>query len=359
MIQRVHIQSLMVSILGITLGFPLLVQAQSPDLETEAQSPTSPIATVRLNRLEGAYRLGPGDQVQIDILNLPDLSRPQQVLPEGTVIFPVAGAIQLQGLTLTEAADEIAFRLSVFLNDPIVSVSLLRARPVQIAVVGEVRRPGVYVVGEDSIGAELPSTAIPTVTSMLQQAGGINEAADIRQIQVRRPDPRSQTQQKITINLWDLLQSGNLQQNIRLFDGDSIYVPQAAAIPAEEISDLTAANFSPSTIRVNVVGEVERPGQFEVPPNTTLNQALLAAGGLTSRADAGAVDLIRLQPNGTVSVDTIAIDFRQSVSDQFNPTLRNTDAIVVSSSSIAQVTDQISVFLQPLVESSIILNLFR
>jgi polysaccharide export outer membrane protein len=109
-----------------------------------------------------------------------------------------------------------------------------------------------------------------------------------------------------------------------------------------------------------VVGEVKKPGLVEIPPNTPLNQALLAAGGFDDRrADKDTVELIRLNPNGTVSKRDIDIDFAQGIDDEHNPTLRNNDVIVVKRSGIASATDTIATVLSPIGSAFGLLNIFN
>ena len=80
-----------------------------------------------------------------------------------------------------------------------------------------------------------------------------------------------------------------------------------------------------------------------VPPNTPLNQAILAAGGFNSaRAKKGSVQLVRLKPDGTVDKRKINVDFSEGINDDNNPTLRNQDVVVVSRSGFTSVTDTVS-----------------
>lgn len=319
----------------------------TPSLPPPEAIPT-PRTDVSLTRQQGLYILGPGDVVQVDIFNVPDFSGQQQILLDGTISLPLAGTLILSGLTLQQAADEIGFRLSAFLERPIVNVRLLSARPLDIAVVGEVRRPGAYSVTADQT---------PTVTQLIQQAGGISQKADIRRIQVRRTSSGG-SEQKFTVDLWAFLQGGDPRRDIILLDGDSIFVPTAAALDPEEATDLATASFSPEQISVNIVGEVRRSGNVDLPPNASLNQALLAAGGFTPRSDSFSVDLIRINPNGTVTKREIPVNFAQGVNEQTNPVLLDSDIVMVRQSGVAQVAESIGVVTQPLLGLRSLVRLF-
>jgi polysaccharide export outer membrane protein len=188
---------------------------------------------------------------------------------------------------------------------------------------------------------------LPTVTRALQQAQGIRPLADIRRIEVRRLT-KIGTEQVINIDLWQLLQTGDISQDAILQEGDTVVVPKAGAVPPAEAVELAQARFSPDTINVSVIGEVEAPGTIKVPPNTTLNQALLNAGGFKgSRARRSAVDLIRLNADGTIAKQEVSINLAQSVNEQSNPILRDNDIIVVSRSGTTRLTDTLNLFFSP------------
>lgn len=236
---------------------------------------------------------------------------------------------------------------------------------INVAVVGEVFRPGAYKLsptktasnsaevggagGVGSGGSGKDGIRQPVrLTQALQEAGGIKPIADIRNIEVRRQS-RLGKEEVITVNLWELLEEGNLNKDLVLQNGDTISVTQAKNQTAEQFDTLATANFAPKSIRVNIVGEVKSPGVRELPPNTTLNQGLLAGGGFdTRRADQGNVELVRLNPDGTVTKKTIKPNFGEGIDEANNPTLRNNDVILVNTSALASTTDTIGTIFSPL-----------
>jgi len=211
-----------------------------------------------------------------------------------------------------------------------------------IAVVGEVFRPGAYEF-EGS-----PNKGRTTITQAVQTAGGIVPSADIQNIQVRRLT-RSGTEQLIDINFWELLQAGDLSQNLVLQQGDTVVIPEATEVTPSERTQLAAANFSPEGIKVNVVGEVASPGQKEISPNTTLNQAVLAAGGFTTRSTE-TVELIRLNPNGTVTQREIEVDLAEGVNAEKNPLTLNNDVVLVGRNARARFGDSVGGLLGPVMQ---------
>jgi polysaccharide biosynthesis/export protein len=286
------------------------------------------------------YRLGPGDRLYLNILNLPDYSRDYQVLPDGSLALPLIGRIFVTDATLDQAQQQITARYAQFVKNPLVSLDLVAVRPFQIAVTGAVERPGTYVVS--------PEEAItgPTVSQAIKLAGGINTFADIRQIEIRRTVGVGNTAGAVVrVNLWQLLESGDLSQDMPLRNGDTIVVPMATAIEPTESRLLTSASFAPSSIRVNVMGEIHQPGVLEVAPNTSLAQVLLMAGGTHQDATPSSlfpgaapalpqVRLVRLNPDGSVEERTFSVDPSQGINEAANPPLRHHDTVVVLPSSM-------------------------
>ena len=227
-------------------------------------------------------------------------------------------------------------------------------RPLNVVVVGEVFRPGPYTVtgtartGEAGVPGGSGNTSIPpTVTRAIQVAGGIKPEANIRDIKVYRRT-RNGEEQIINVNLWELLVDGNIAEDIVLQEGDTVHVDQAENLTPAEIAEIAAASFSPDSIRINVVGEVEQPGTVEVPPNTPLSQGVLAAGGFNNRASTGVVELVRLNPNGTATRSSVPIDFAEGIDAEMNPLLQNNDIIIVRRSSSATLADALDTLVVPL-----------
>lgn len=239
-------------------------------------------------------------------------------------------------LNLAEAAQLASANFAVDSNQPI-----------NIAVVGEVNRPGPYALvrnNSTTIASNGQTTTakagLPTLTQALQEAGGITSSANIRAVEVRRTT-RSGTVQAVKVDLWKLLREGDLSQDLVLQQGDTIAVPTATAIDLAEAKALGGASFAPAVMRINVVGEVVRAGTVEVPPNSPLNQALLAAGGFTKDAKRRSVTLVRLNLNGSVSRQEVPIDLAKGIDPQNNPILQNNDVIIVEKSGGAKFRDNV------------------
>ncbi|MEM9535665.1 MAG: polysaccharide biosynthesis/export family protein [Cyanobacteria bacterium P01_E01_bin.45] len=321
--------------------------SETPSLpSTTPSDPSIPRLDVQTTASEGQYRLGPGDRVAVDIFNVPEFSGEQQVLSDGTVSLSLLGSVSLQGLTLREASDLLTTQYSEFLNNPIVNVILVTARPPRVAVLGEVSTPGPHIFAPVDTD---PALTAPTVISMIQRAGGITTMADIRNVQLRRPSVDG-PDELIDVDLWSLMQGDGVAADPVVFDGDTIFIPTASEdIPDDEVFLLSSSNLSPETIDIIIVGEVNTPGPVQVPANTPLNQALFVGGDfLRPRANTNQVGLIRLNPNGTVLRQEVPVDLAADVNNESNPTLQDNDILIVGKSGLATFTDGLNTVVSPI-----------
>ncbi|MFM7712047.1 MAG: polysaccharide biosynthesis/export family protein, partial [Microcystis sp.] len=237
------------------------VQATPP---SSAAPPKEAIAPIPAESKE--YTLGEGDKVRVTIYQVADLSGDFLVLADGTLTLPLIGSVKVEGMTVTEAGQTLAKRYTTYLKRPVVTVSVLTPRPLQIAIAGEVNRPGTYTINPEQ------SQKTPLLTEIIRQAGGVTTVADIGQVQIRR-NLKGQ-EQLIQANLWQLIQKGDTTQDISLRDGDSIVIPTKTTLSVGEVNQLADANFgldSDREINVTVVGEVYRPGSHRIVPSPNNN----------------------------------------------------------------------------------------
>ncbi|MGI0488914.1 SLBB domain-containing protein [Pantanalinema rosaneae CENA516] len=301
-----------------------------------------------------AYTVTAGDRIAVTIANIPEFSGQYQVQVDGSVDFPVIGAISVWGLTVSQIAELLTTRYvqAEILRDPAITVSVLTVSPLRIAVSGEVNRPGSYNISS-------ADGKLPTLTEAIQKAGGITEQADLRQVKLIRVR-RSGADETFQINLWELLRSGDLRQDTTLRDGDSIVLATAATpVHPTEAGLLGAATVSPPFIQVGILGETRQSGVVQVPPNTPLNQAILAAGGFNNRARKGSVELIRLNRDGSVNRRKIRVDFSQGINEATNPILHNRDVVLVGRNFWAGLSDGLTSVLDPVNQVFSVYTLFK
>jgi polysaccharide biosynthesis/export protein len=337
---------------GGRLNLPTLTEALRLAGGSTASADASRIVVQRLTRNGGTQRIAVN---LLRLLNAGDTTQDLSLQNGDTIIIPTDPVIGSAGSRQLAAS---SFGPQVL-------------NPIKIAVVGQVNRPGTYIVkGESNASGSATiqnvNFSVPTVTQAIQSAGGIKPTADVRKIKLLRFNRDGRGQAK-TVNLWALLTQGDSSQDLPLQEGDRIIIPEiplGTTPNREETDTLANAPFSPGSIRVNVVGETRGSRQggatIELPPTTTLNQAILAAGGFDPvRANKNSVDLIRLNPNGSVTKRTIGVDFAKGVDETINPTLRNNDIVVIGRSGTTRVADGLGSVLNPLSPLFSIFNLFR
>jgi len=323
-----------------------------------------PTASPALPALQNdAYLLGPGDGLELKFFTATELSGPVEVLSDGSASLPLLGSVRLLGLTLSQANLWLEALYRLQLLRPELQLSLVRPRPLRVALVGEVERPGLYTLSTSETSnteAKVSITGLPTVVDAIQKAGGITPLADLRAVVLQRRLPGETAGfKRARLDLLALVREGDQQQNPLLFDGDTIRVDRTLE-PVAEAIELASTTLSPSTIQVNVVGEVVRPGSVSLPANTPLVQAVLAAGGPNSwRANKGQVELVRINRNGSASRERFKLDLGQGASNSKNPPLRDGDTVLVNRSGFAAASDAITAVGAPLTSLANIFALIR
>ena len=326
----------------IAAGFPLGAAAQ---VRLQPGSVTAPSGIS--GRSADSYKLGGGDRIQIEILEVPDLTRGYEVLSDGSVNLPLIGLVSLRGRTLVEATNIIRNAYRRVLKDPIVTVSLVAARPLNVGVIGEVTRPGNFIINLTSGPGVAPSVQYPTVTQAIRLAEGVTGVADIRNIRVRRPQADG-PDRVINVNLWKFLQEGDISQDIILQDRDTIVIPTVANFNQAEARQFAIANFSPPPEKprsISIVGQVTRPGAYVViGGNTTSDlsregfptviRAIQLAGGITSEADIRQIQVRRLTRRGEQIIPVNLWQFLESGDASQDTILQQGDTIFVPKATI-------------------------
>lgn len=200
-----------------------------------------------------SYIVGPGDVFLISIWSMAEASFAVEVNPEGKLIVPTIGSLQVDGRTLSEVQKIVKEAgAKKYLNSPI-TVDLVSLRTFRVHVTGQVMNPGLYRV-----------FAVDRVSGVIAQAGGLTNWASERSIQVRHRDGTVDS-----VDLYEYHKLGLLDSNIYLKGGDVIYVPPI--------------DFTHATVRVE--GLVNDPGIYQLAENETLQDLLLRVNALNKRAD--------------------------------------------------------------------------
>jgi polysaccharide export outer membrane protein len=323
----------------------------APTLQsTAAQSPSE-------NSDFDVYILGVGDRLELSFPSpsYNPLGGSFELLNDGSTSLPLIGSVVLNGLTVNQANRWLTSLYTRYLRRPDVNLRVSQPRPMQVSVLGEVEKPGIYVISPGGEGSTVEGKAttvpgMPTVVSAIQKAGGITLNSNLADVRLQRQLPGDSTKLRETeLNLVRLLQKGDKRQNPFLFDGDTIVVGKASAPPPDEVLKLAAVNLFPGNITVNVVGEVKTPGRIPMRAGTPLMQALFLAGGpLPIRAKRNNVELVRMHRDGTTTLSSFSIDYKLGVSGTRNPPLVDGDTVIVNRSVLASTTDTLNTVSLPL-----------
>lgn len=304
------------------------------------------------------YLLGPGDFISLKMINISGFDNNFKIIPDGTINLPRLGSIYIAGLTIDEATEKITQRYKTVLKYPLLYIKLLSARPIKVSIVGEVQKPGVYSLSNSNINnisnsdgegaTTISSEGWPTLVDGLQKAGGITSDANLRKVILKRNLRDHSKEVSFSFNLWNILDGSERVLNPFIYDGDIIKVQKAIKLENEEILKISKSNFAPATIAVNVVGEVSNPGNTKIRSGAPLTEAILAAGGLSSKASKTKITLYRLNSNGSISVNKYEYKPDEELNSKSNPSLKNRDVLLVGRSSWSKFNSGLKSVVEPL-----------
>ena len=240
-------------------------------------SPTTfaPISTIPIPT---DFLLGPGDQIIIQYYGNETESTKQIISRSGELNLPLLGPITLAGLTLTEAQDLVENRISIELIGTSVALTLGELRSITVYVLGEAYSPGSYTV-----------SALSSLTNVLFVSGGVNEKGSVRNIQVKRGGQTAHV-----FDLYELLLKGDTKSDMRLQDGDVIFIP---------LFNKTA----------RAEGFFRRPHLYEIKQGDAVEDLIFYAGGFTTNVTKNArLELSRI--NGETKERDLDVFFAEETS---------------------------------------------
>ena len=257
----------LLGLLALLLGLSLAAQAQSAAAAS------------------GDYPLGPGDVIRIQVFQNPDLTVETRVAESGSVSYPLIGSVQLGGLSIAAAEQRVATALQDggFVRQPQVNIVVLQLRGNQVAVLGQVNRPGRFPL----------ETANTHLSDMLAIAGGATATGSD---QVILSGVRSGKAYRKVVDVPALFLPNAQEEDPLLQGGDVIYVQRAPLF--------------------YIYGEVQRPGAYRIERGMTVMQALAQGGGPTLRGSesrlrlhrrnaAGQLQQLSPEPSDAVQADDV------------------------------------------------------
>ncbi len=212
-------------------------------------------------------KLGSGDLVAVQVFGRPELSISAYVSDNGTITLPLVGAVQVSGLSPTEAAQRVAEALKKgdFLLNPQVNMTLSQFRSQQVSVLGEVHTPGRYALESKT-----------NIFDLLAQSGGL--AADAADTGYLLRKDKNGDVIRLPVDLRNLAINQASNADYALKGGDSLYVPKAS--------------------QFYIYGEVRSPNRYKLEPGMTVVEALTLGGGITDRGSERRIEIRRRAGDG-------------------------------------------------------------
>jgi len=255
---------------------------------------------------ETAYRIGAGDQIRIDIFNVPELSREYRVDALGNINMPLVGQLSISGYDQGEAEAAIAAAYSErYLRNPQVSISVIEFRSQQFTAIGALSSPRIYNIDRRV-----------TLMEAIAMSGGLASNAGTQIYltdRVRDPETGDLGTRSVIIGVEDLMERPE-DYNFYIGDNALINVPRAGSIFVE--------------------GAVERPGVYQRTGDTTVLKAIAMAGGLKFEANRSNLRVLRRDPlsNNWLQDEVSMADIRESPLQDIP--LRDGDIVMVEAGVI-------------------------
>ena len=316
------------------------------------------------------YILGPGDSIFIDFKNIPFFSAPFLINKEGLINnLPEIDSIYAKGLTIKELENKLTQKFQKFLFDPSLNISILAYRPITVFVNGEVKRSGIYdfetskvenrivqqgnnnYMNKKQLFQEAKNMENVRLFDLLKKAGGVTNYADLSNITVIRDNPISQGGGKIKakVNLLSLLEKGDQDQNIRLQDGDSIFINKGGKMLKDQILSINKSNLSPDQITIYITGNVVNQGPINLEQGASLIQAIASSGG--KKFWTGKIVFVRFNSDGETVKSVFNYDPNAPINTKKNPILMSGDIINVRKTILGTTSQVIGEISSPIVGS--------
>lgn len=255
------------------------------DLFKDAANTFAPVTDIPV---PSDYIVGPGDRLNVQLFGSQNRNLRLVVSRDGRISFPELGPISVGGRTFQQVATEIEARVARQMIGVRASVSMGDTRSIRVFVMGEANRPGSYAV-----------SGLASITSAIYAAGGVKPIGSLRDVQLKRNGAIVRR-----LDLYDLLLRGDTTDDAKLLPGDVIFVPPVAATVA-------------------VDGEVNRPAIYEIKGETSVDDIVRLAGGLTRDSDPSRAALVRVNERRERVVVNVPLDQAAGRSEL----LRNGDSL--------------------------------
>lgn len=226
------------------------------------RNPPTTFAPVQNVPVGPDYVVGPGDTIRIDFWGLDEGHYTVPVDRDGSLSLPRAGVIGVGGLSFEQTRRAIENAYSKYFTNFEINVTMGRLRSITIYVVGHANRPGAYTL-----------SSMSTIMNALISSGGPALSGSLRKIELKRKDKVVST-----FDTYELLLHGNKKNDLRLMDGDVIFIPPVGSI-------------------VGITGNIKKPAYYELKERIRIADLVEMSGGFTSQYFKGRIQLERIMGN--------------------------------------------------------------
>ncbi|EKO3596912.1 SLBB domain-containing protein [Vibrio metschnikovii] len=262
-------------------------------LDLFAASPTT-FAPVSDVPVPSDYRVGPNDEIIVQLFGKDNSTHRLRVNREGVINFPSLGPISVAGLSFSEVRASLMQRVQEQMIGVRSDITLGELRSMQIFVMGDAYKPGAYTV-----------SALTTISQAIYYSGGFSESGALRNVQLKRNG-----QVVRTLDLYDLLLKGDSRNDERLMPGDVVWI-------------------APVKATISIQGEVQRPAIYEIKSGETYQDVLTLSGGVTAHAYLERATIKRPSSHGTRDVHSLDLTQRKALQQP----VHNGDEITVAKRS--------------------------
>ncbi len=344
------------------------------------------------NQLED-YILDTGDELNIRFIGTPELSGLFIIDEQGEIFLDRIKYTYIRGLTINELTQLLEERYSEFLLNPEIYIRINKFKPIRISVRGEVRKPGLIrissfqpsgaIENRTLLGSNInksgfknnseslaisPDEAmnrndlinynslvrddnyyITTLSNAIKKAGGLTSYSNIDKLEITRDIPigKGGGKKRAIINFSSFIQNAENSNDIRLFDGDDIFIPRLKEQNSSIIPESIIAGLSPRFITVSIAGQIENPGTVKIPIEGSLSDVMNLSG--PTKPLSGKIYLIRYNNDGSLIRKNIKYSANSIPGSPQNPYLFKEDLIVVKNSILGTARNSLSAITDPFI----------
>ncbi len=344
------------------------------------------------------YILDTGDVLNIEFVNIPELSGSFKINEQGEIYFERIKFTYVRGLTIKELTQLLEERYKQFLLNPEIYIRISTYKPIRISIGGEVRAPGVIklpayistdirtsldVIERKQSGLDSDinfsksytntssltlstnrnlnrdskinsnnvikrnSDYITTLANAIQKAGGLTSYSDTSKIEITRDIPlgKGGGQKRAIVNFKPYIQNAEFSSDLRLFDGDIIFIPRLKEKDLSIIPKSILSGLSPRFISVSIQGQIESPGTIKIPIEGSLSDVMNLTGPMKPLS--GKIYLIRYNKDGTLIRKNINYSSSAAPGSPKNPYLLAGDSITVKNSILGRSTSTLKAITEP------------